>query len=158
VIFNKQKEKIMQAANLTEAIIIALQTFDQPSHYKDIASLIVKNNVFNFPKQQPEDSVASCLRKEISQKGADARFIRVSQGVYGLNNVLFPSFNISKPIPNPSSDTLPSSFIKFGGSDERKEAFVQRKTDDLFKEPDFLSKLVNAANRVITGIKQEFWW
>jgi HB1, ASXL, restriction endonuclease HTH domain len=151
----------MHATEMTTAAITALLTLDKPAHSDWIVNYCFDHKLFALyafgnNSKTPAQTLANALNREIREQGKKSRFVRTAPATFGLNPAFYPTFGASKPLPNPPSDTLPSGFVKFGG-EEKREAYYQQKVDVLPGEPDFLTKLVNAANTMVAKIREEFW-
>jgi len=68
-----------------DAAYVALAEQGEEMHYKDLTRLVLERRYFVSKGKTPEQSLRSQISREISQKGEEARFVNLDQGIYTLS-------------------------------------------------------------------------
>jgi restriction system protein len=83
-----------------DAIYEVLSSAGKPLTIAEITELILSTGLWSTQDKTPDQTVSATLSVHLQKFGEQARFIRVSEGVYGLN----PDY--SAPLPTPKEEPL----------------------------------------------------
>ena len=75
--------------SLLDAAVDVLKRHDEPMGAKELVAHIIEEGLWATQGKTPEATLYSALIREISHKGADARFQKVSRGRFALTDVAF---------------------------------------------------------------------
>lgn len=71
--------------SVLDAAARVLSEIGQPLQCKDIVELMLEHNYWTTKGKTPEATLYSAILREIQKKGKDARFKRVSRGMFAIN-------------------------------------------------------------------------
>ena len=71
--------------SVLDAAARVLSEIGQPLQCKDIVELMLEHNYWSTKGKTPEATLYSAILREIQKKGKDARFKKVSRGMFAIN-------------------------------------------------------------------------
>lgn len=80
----KAKDRSKRLSALDAAARV-LSEIGQPLQCKDMVELMLEHNYWSTEGMTPEATLYSAILREIQKKGKDARFKRVSRGMFAIN-------------------------------------------------------------------------